>query len=106
MRTAGKARFQIGQLVRHRLFDYRGVIFDVDPVFSLTDEWYNKMARSKPPRNKPWYSVLVNNASHSTYVAEQNLNSDTSSISINHPMVDQLFSGMKKDLYIKRTYTN
>ena len=106
METHGTARFQIGQLVRHRLFNYRGVIFDVDPVFSLTDEWYNNMARSKPPRNEPWYSVLVNNASHSTYVAEQNLDSDNSNVEISHPMINQLFSGMDKDLYIKRTYSN
>ena len=68
-----QAQFHIGQLVHHLLFDYRGVIFDVDRQFEGDDAWYDAMARSRPPRDKPWYHVLVHGADHTTYVAERNL---------------------------------
>ncbi|MGI9303895.1 MAG: heat shock protein HspQ, partial [Gammaproteobacteria bacterium] len=51
------AAFSVGQIVHHKLFDYRGVIYDVDPHFQGTDEWYEEVAKSRPPRNKPWYHV-------------------------------------------------
>ena len=68
-----QAKFNIGQIVHHKMFDYRGVIYDVDPVFNGTEEWYQAVAKSRPPKNEPWYHVLVDQASHETYVAEQNL---------------------------------
>ena len=61
------AKFQPGQIVHHRLFDYLGVIFDIDPDFRGTDEWYEHVARSRPPRDEPWYHVLVHDAEHTTY---------------------------------------
>jgi heat shock protein HspQ len=64
LQATGEARLQVGQVVRHRLFDYRGVIYDVDPVFSLSEEWYEQMARSRPPKDQPWYHVLVDDDSH------------------------------------------
>ncbi|MEH6534596.1 MAG: heat shock protein HspQ, partial [Photobacterium frigidiphilum] len=72
------AKYSIGDLVHHNLFDYRGVIVDIDPHFQLTDEWYETVARSRPPKNEPWYHVLVHESTNSTYVAEQNLEPDPS----------------------------
>jgi len=59
--------------VHHRLFDYRGVVLDVDPDFQAGEEWYENMARSHPPKDKPWYHLLVENSDDPTYVAERNL---------------------------------
>ena len=95
-----RARFSVGDLVHHRLFDYRGVIFDVDPKFQSTEEWYETVAKSRPPKNKPWYHVLVNGAIHTTYVAEQNLERDPSGEPINHPMLGQFFSGFEAGRYV------
>ena len=73
--AASKPKFQIGQQVKHKLFGYAGVIVGVDPIFNSTEEWYEMMAKSRPPKDKPWYHVAVtggHGASH-TYVTEQNL---------------------------------
>ncbi|GAB4350326.1 MAG: heat shock protein HspQ [Gammaproteobacteria bacterium] len=86
------ARFAVGQLVRHKLFEYRGVVFDVDPVFMGTEEWYRTVARSRPPKDQPWYRVLVHDARHTTYVAERNLEPDRSGDPVRHPLIDTLFS--------------
>jgi heat shock protein HspQ len=86
-----EAKFDLGQLVTHKLFDYRGVVVDIDPVFLGTDTWYEKMAKSMPPKDKPWYRVLVNNSLQETYVAEQNLQVDQSREGINHPQVKDYF---------------
>ena len=96
------ARFRIGQIIHHRLFDYRGVIFEVDPEFSLTDEWYDQVARSRPPRDEPWYHVLVDGASHSTYVAEQNLDDSSDLAEIRNPAVSDYFSGFENGYYLPR----
>lgn len=94
------AKYSIGDLVVHRLFEYRGVVVDVDATFQSTDEWYTAMAKSRPPKNKPWYHVLVHGADHSTYVAEQNLAADASAEPINHPMIEQFFAGFEDGRYI------
>ncbi len=60
--TTIRAKFYVGQLVYHKRFDYRGVVVDVDPQFQGDDEWYEVMACSRPPKDKPWYHVLVHNA--------------------------------------------
>lgn len=93
------ARFSIGQLVHHRLFDYRGVIYDVDPNFQGTEDWYQAMAKSQPPRNRPWYRVLVHGSVHETYVAERNLEADESAEPVNHPLVDTIFDGFRDGVY-------
>jgi heat shock protein HspQ len=77
--------------VYHRLFDYRGVVVDVDPEFSGQDEWYEQVAKSRPPRNEPWYHVLVHDAGSETYVAEQNLVDDDTNEPVNHPLLDRFF---------------
>ena len=100
------ARFSVGELVHHRLFDYRGVIVDVEAEFSLTEEWYESVARTRPPRDEPWYQVLVHGASHMTYVAERNLEPDASREPIRHPMVDEYFSGMTDGRYVRDVRSN
>ena len=93
------ARFSIGDVVHHQLFGYRGVIYDVDPQFMLSEAWYEQMARSRPPKDEPWYRVLVHNACHETYVAERNLEPDETGDSIAHPLVDTLFDGQVDGRY-------
>ena len=94
------AKYSIGDLVHHRLFDYRGVIVDIDPYFQLEDEWYELVARSMPPKDEPWYHVLVHDVINSTYVAEQNLEPDLSGRLINHPLTDKFFTGLRDGHYI------
>ena len=76
MSESAKAKYCIGQLIQHKLFDYRGIILSVDLEFKSTDEWYEMVAKSRPPKNEPWYHVLVHQKGHQTYVAEQNLQPD------------------------------
>jgi len=101
-----EAKLQIGQIVHHRLFDYIGVVFDVDPVFQGTDEWYELVARSKPPKDQPWYHVLVNEALHSTYVAEQNLEPVEIPRAIIHPLTEQFFAEFDGERYIPSRRSN
>ena len=101
-----EAKFSIGKIVHHKLFDYRGVIIDVDFRFSGSDEWYENVAQSRPPKERPWYHVLVDNAVHSTYVAEQNLQESENLTEINHPLVDSYFSGMANGIYQLRLKRN
>ena len=75
-----RARFTVGQVVKHRVFPFRGVIFDVDPVFSNTDEWYESIpAEVRPPKDQPFYHLLAENAEsyYIAYVSEQNLEADS-----------------------------
>ena len=95
-----EARFAIGDLVHHKLFDYRGVVYDVDPQFALSDEWYETVARSRPPKDQPWYRVLVHNAINETYVAERNLEPDSTEDPVSHPLIDALFTGFTDGRYI------
>lgn len=100
------AKFSIGQCIQHRLFDYRGVIVDVDPDFQGTEEWYDKVAKSRPPRNEPWYHVLVHDQGHATYVAECNIAEDSTSEPINHPLVKEFFDGFSEGVYRSDRHTN
>lgn len=93
------AIFFVGQRIKHQLFDYRGVIVDVDPFFMLSDEWYELMAKSRPPKDKPWYRVLVHNSNHETYVAEQNLDKYTEEGKVNHPDIDIYFESYNDGIY-------
>ncbi len=94
-----QAKFQVGQIIQHRLFDYLGVVFDVDPTFQGTEEWYEQVARSRPPRDQPWYHVLVNEAVHTTYVAERNLAPAQAPGRIVHPLADGLFGEFDGERY-------
>jgi heat shock protein HspQ len=101
-----KAKFSVGQLIHHQIFDYRGVIVDVDPRFMGTQEWYREMAKSNPPRDRPWYHVLVDEFEHRTYVAERNLEADPNPAPIRHPEVALHFGSLKGDHYIPRRRQN
>lgn len=100
--TTVNAKFSVGQLIHHKKFDYRGVIIDVDPQFQGTEEWYQQVAKSRPPKEKPWYHVLVHEAGISTYVAERHLEEDDSDAPINHPAVGQYFSEFRGGSYVPR----
>ena len=100
------ARFRVGQPIHHKRFGYRGVIVDVDPVFCGTDAWYEAMATSRPPRDQPWYQVLVHDAPHRTYVAERNLEPDLSGAPIRHPDVARSFERFEDGLYAPRRRMN
>ncbi|HAA93408.1 MAG TPA: heat shock protein HspQ [Rhodospirillaceae bacterium] len=104
--TSAQAKFFPGQLIHHKRFDYRGVIVDVDPDFQGTEEWYQTMARSQPPRDKPWYHVLVDNADHMTYVAERNLEADGTAEPIKHPALGQFFERFENGTYVARSRAN
>ena len=100
------AKFSIGQLVKHSLFNYRGAIVDVDPVFQGTEDWYEEVAFTRPPKDKPWYRVLVHNAVHDTYVAERNLESDFSEDPITHPLIEIYFDNFKNGFYVSNRRAN
>ena len=93
-------QLSIGQIIHHLKFDYRGVIIDVDASFESSEEWYEMMAKSNPPKDKPWYHVLVNKSTTTTYVAEQNLEEDSSKQPILHPLVDVYFSRFEEGRYL------
>lgn len=94
------ALFSIGELVQHKLFDYRGVVVDVDPCFMLSEEWYETVARSRPPKDQPWYRVLVHDSWRETYVAERNLEPDTSGAPVRHPLIKTCFHSFSEGHYL------
>ncbi len=88
------AKFGLGQIVRHRIFPFRGVIFDVDPEFSNSDEWYSSIPEHiRPSKDQPFYHLLAENeeTTYVAYVSEQNLLADATGDPIRHPAVDELF---------------
>ncbi len=95
------ASFSPGQLVHHLRFDYRGVVVDVDATFCGSDEWYEQVARSRPPKDAPWYHVLVDGAQHMTYVAERNLEFDSSGESVSHPLLKYYFDDFRESRYVR-----
>ncbi|MCK5769128.1 heat shock protein HspQ [Algiphilus sp.] len=95
-------RFGIGEIVHHLRFDYRGVIVDVDPQYSGSEAWYEQVARSRPPKDAPWYHVLVDGAMHSTYVAERHLEHGDTSVQIEHPALGQFFDRFSDGRYHPR----
>ena len=94
------AKWNVGQLVQHKLFGYRGVIYDVDPEFMLADAWYEQMAKSRPPKDEPWYRVLVDGSDYETYVAQCNLEPDQSREPIEHPNISKVFRGFAGGRYV------
>lgn len=101
-----KPHFTIGQVVHHRLFGYRGVVVDVDLTFSLSKEWYEQVARSRPPKDAPWYRVLVGGAMHETYVAERNLEDDDTGEPIEHPLLANFFDAFENGHYVRTRELN
>jgi heat shock protein HspQ len=102
--TIRTAKFPIGKVVRHRVFPFRGVIFDVDPEFANTEEWWLAIPEDiRPAKDQPFYHVLAENdeSHYVAYVSEQNLLSDDSGDPVSHPAVDSMFEDfdMQAGLY-------
>ena len=96
------ARYGIGEMVRHRLLDFRGVIFDVDPEFANSDEWYEAIPEAmRPAKDQPFYHLLAENAesSYVAYVSQQNLVRDDEGEPIDHPAIGTLFAGFDGERY-------
>ncbi|MEM7172785.1 MAG: heat shock protein HspQ [Pseudomonadota bacterium] len=103
--VSSSAKFPIGQIVRHRVYDFRGVIFDVDPEFANTEEWYDAIpADVRPQKDQPFYHLLAVNAEgpYIAYVSEQNLLTDETAEPVPHPSIDDLFDGLENGCYILR----
>ncbi len=97
-----RARFAIGDVVRHKLFDFRGVIFDIDPVFANSEEWYESIpSEMRPPREQPFYHLLAENDENSyvAYVSQQNLLADADAGPVDHPSVDGMFEAFRDGRY-------
>ncbi|BBK38601.1 DNA-binding protein [Allostella sp. ATCC 35155] len=100
-----QAKFPIGQVVRHRLYPFRGVIFDVDPEFSNTEEWYQAIPNHlRPRKDQPFYHLLAENeqSTYVAYVSEQNLLPDETGKPVNHPQVAELFGELAGGCYRRR----
>ena len=96
------ADFAIGDVVKHRLFEFRGVIFDVDPIFANSEEWYESIPEDvRPDRDQPFYHLLAENAesSYVAYVSQQNLVADDEGEPIDHPAIGTLFEGFDGERY-------
>jgi heat shock protein HspQ len=105
-----EARFGIGDVVRHKLFDFRGVVFDVDPVFANSEDWYEAIPKElRPRRDQPFYHLLAENddSSYVAYVSQQNLLEDSEGGPIGHPSVDELFDDFADGRYrLRRSLTH
>ena len=89
-----EAQFSIGDVVRHRIFEFRGVVFDVDPVFANSEEWYQSIPEAvRPSKEQPFYHLFAENgeSSYTAYVSQQNLLSDINHGPVNHPAVKDFF---------------
>jgi len=105
MAKARIAKFQIGQIVRHRIYPFRGVIFDIDPEFNNTDEWYESIPEDRRPRkDQPFYHLFAENAEseYIAYVSEQNLLPDESGEPVRHPQVAEVFEKDESGSYRRR----
>jgi heat shock protein HspQ len=100
------AKFSIGQVIHHTLFDYRGVIVDIDAHFRGSESWYQNAAHTKPPKDSPWYHVLVDGDELATYVAEKNLEPDDSDEPIRHRELALHFDHMENGSYISLSKSN
>jgi heat shock protein HspQ len=101
-----KAKYGIGEVVKHRIYPFRGVIFDVDPSFSNTEEWYNSIPEEiRPSRDQPFYHLFAENAEteYIAYVSEQNLLPDTSREPIRHPQIRDVFDIDDRGRYKAKT---
>lgn len=96
------ARFSIGQVVKHRLYSFRGVIYDVDPTFNNTEEWWQSIPEDvRPSKNQPFYHLLAENEQtvYEAYVSEQNLLIDDTGKPVLHPQVEQMFGHFRGSHY-------
>ena len=102
--STNKAKFSIGEVVKHRHFDFRGVIYDVDFDFNNSEEWYQSIPKDvRPKKNQPFYHLLAesNEVTYEAYVSEQNLLIDNSNEPVKHPLIEEIFIGKKGTSYLK-----
>jgi heat shock protein HspQ len=100
------AKFGIGQVVKHRKYPFRGIIYDIDPVFSNTDEWWQSIPEEvRPRKDQPFYHLFAENSEteYVAYVSEQNLLPDTSGDPVRHPQVDEIFVRAEDGAYQIKT---
>ena len=105
MRKTRKAKFTLGQVVKHRLYSFRGVVFDVDPEFANTEEWWQSIpSEIRPRKNQPYYHLFAENeeSEYIAYVSEQNLLPDTSGVPVRHPQVAEVFERDENGSYRPR----
>ena len=101
-----KAKFSIGDVVKHKHFDFRGVIYDVAFEFNNSEEWYESIPKNvRPRKDQPFYHLLAENedVTYEAYVSEQNLLKDESKEPIKHPLINEIFSGKKGSSYFKQS---
>ena len=97
------AKFHIGQIVRHRIYPFRGVIFDVDPEFSNTEDWWLSIPEQvRPDKDQPYYHLYAENEEgpYIAYVSEQNLLIDDSGYPVTHPQITETFTGLENGRYV------
>ena len=100
--SIAQARFGIGEVVKHKHFEFRGVIFDVDPVFANSEEWYQSIPEAiRPRKDQPFYHLLAENddSNYVAYVSQQNLVVDDSDEPVDHPGIQGLFDGFDGTRY-------
>ena len=105
MGTVRQAKYGIGDIVRHRIYPFRGVVFDIDPEFANTEEWWQSIPENvRPRKDQPFYHLLAENAetTYVAYVSEQNLVSDEAGGPVGHPQIDELFDGIEDGRYVER----
>ena len=98
-----ETKFSIGDIVKHKFLEFRGVIFDLDPEFNNTDEWYDSIPASfRPSKEQPFYHLLAENGDifYTAYVSQQNLEHDLSTDSLRHPEIPNFFSGFKNGKFL------
>lgn len=99
-----KPKFFVGQIIFHSRFNYRGVVVDVDASFQGSQAWYEQVARSRPPKDQPWYRVVVDGGDHQTYVAERNLEAAPDTAPVSNPALAELFTGYRDGVYQHQTH--
>jgi heat shock protein HspQ len=111
MRSVGQAKYRVGQVVRHRVYPFRGIIFDIDPTFSNTEDWWLSIpAEVRPKKEQPFYHLLAENAEteYVAYVSEQNLLPDVSGEPLRHPQIEEMFTmgddGVYRPLFLQNPH--
>ena len=105
MGNVRSAKYSVGQVVRHRVHPFRGIIFDIDPIFNNTEEWWQAIpAEIRPRKDQPFYHLLAENAqtTYVAYVSEQNLLPDDTGKPVSHPQVPHFFKELRRGHYVSR----
>jgi heat shock protein HspQ len=102
MASMRQAKFRVGEIVRHRVYPFRGVVFDIDPVFNNTEEWWRSIPEDvRPRKDQPFYHLLAENAEteYIAYVSEQNLLPDVTGAPLRHPQIGDMFTVLEDGSY-------